>query len=814
MVEMNGTHKKRILSKKYRQFSEDSLFQVMKEVWSFYSELTARGHYCIGDWLKKNGLRRIVVCCKPVKKYGMGFQFSTMDKLIISELAASEGIEVVGLITQTVTTLGNIPIMSINGVNADPSIDAIIVPEPEIYTSALHHLGERTVFLHQILCDIHWYHIKAMPMLQTLNTLRKNGHQTLFVASPCVEDIDSPSEWEKFIIDNGIINGSFGYQTFPEAFELSRLSQKYATLDDYESAIASNRTSAQGFVVQKDYYVERLILDGQNVQSRYVEGCPTNYDRTVYMFGNSVVAGRHLEERDSNSSALQSLLNNAGISAKVLNLGVDGQEIEQLAYRISDSYIAPNSVVVVIVRVLRETQYLLKSFFDENNIPFCASIDYFQRPHDMGEVFLNAHHPNHNGNKKIAELIYQNIFETDRSANAAPVQTLQFYQSLATPPEILAEYYDPLAQSAEFKRYIQTLSQNRRQDLSRIGAIVMNCNPFTLGHQYLIENCAAKVDWLYVFVVEENRSVFPFSDRINLVRQGVQHLPNVSVFPSGSFMISTLTFPEYFRKDDLKELQIDPSADVELFGKHIAPALGITVRFAGEEPLDPITAQYNAAMARILPQFNVEFQVIARKESDGAVISASRVRELMKNGKFAEIEKLVPKTTMDCLIEKYFSQAVVKIDRENRGQAMLQLLDLVLSGKYSHLSGLAVCLQALAVDNPLLCAINDLDFIVSYQELYLMLWQGNNFDVLDIMTGMLLSGDDIAAEKTFLTLYVNLAAMEEQIDAFLFGNIRFAQFLLRCRCIDECRSIVNNLIEMGAGTHEDVISLRQALEDI
>lgn len=180
----------------------------------------------------------------------------------------------------------------------------------------------------------------------------------------------------------------------------------------------------------------------------------------------------------------------------------------------------------------------------------------------------------------------------------------------------------------------------------RIGGIVMNCNPFTLGHRYLIEQSSAKVDKLFVFVVEEDKSVFTFSDRIELVRRGTEDLPNVAVLPGGRFIISSLTFTDYFEKAEHQNRIIDPSMDVELFGAYIAPALGITIRFAGEEPIDNITRQYNETMAKILPRYGVTFEEIPRKKQDGEVISASRVRRLLEAGDFDAIEKMVPATTL------------------------------------------------------------------------------------------------------------------------------------------------------------------------
>ena len=89
----------------------------------------------------------------------------------------------------------------------------------------------------------------------------------------------------------------------------------------------------------------------------------------------------------------------------------------------------------------------------------------------------------------------------------------------------------------------------------RIGSIVMNCNPFTNGHKYLVEKASGEVDVLLLFVLEENKSFFKFEDRIEMVRLGTQHLENVYVVPGGNFIISALTFPEYFLKEQNQSIQ-------------------------------------------------------------------------------------------------------------------------------------------------------------------------------------------------------------------------------------------------------------------
>lgn len=180
------------------------------------------------------------------------------------------------------------------------------------------------------------------------------------------------------------------------------------------------------------------------------------------------------------------------------------------------------------------------------------------------------------------------------------------------------------------------------------GAIVMNCNPFTKGHLYLITEASKRVDNLYIFVVEENKSFFPFEDRYALVKSGTSHLSNVQVLKSGKFAISSTTLPGYFEKDQLGDVYLDASSDLEFF-LQIAKVLDISIRFAGNEPIDKFTAQYNLNMGKYLTKYGIEFCEIERAKDENEYISASRVRRLLKEGKLAEIKQLVPDCTYEYL---------------------------------------------------------------------------------------------------------------------------------------------------------------------
>lgn len=183
-----------------------------------------------------------------------------------------------------------------------------------------------------------------------------------------------------------------------------------------------------------------------------------------------------------------------------------------------------------------------------------------------------------------------------------------------------------------------------------VGAIVMNANPFTLGHRYLVESAAAQCDLLHIFVVEEDRSLFPADVRRRLVEAGTADLPNVRVHFSGPYMISVETFPTYFLKQNEDAARLQAELDITLFARRIAPALGITARFAGQEPLDPVTANYNKAMETLLPLYGVRFVEIPRLCKDGRVISASCVRGLLGSLETAALaDALLPPSTREYL---------------------------------------------------------------------------------------------------------------------------------------------------------------------
>ncbi|MDO5336353.1 MAG: [citrate (pro-3S)-lyase] ligase [Eubacteriales bacterium] len=200
-----------------------------------------------------------------------------------------------------------------------------------------------------------------------------------------------------------------------------------------------------------------------------------------------------------------------------------------------------------------------------------------------------------------------------------------------------------------FSDYLANLSKTKATGKS--AALVMNANPFTLGHQYLVEKAASECDTLHLFIVSEDASLIPFSVRKQLVLEGTAHLPNVICHDSGPYIISNATFPSYFLKDEETVIKSHAKLDLTVF-KKIADTLAITCRYVGEEPNSQVTGLYNQIMSKELPDAGIDCIIVPRKELNGTPISASTVRKYIQRKNFDALGELVPNSTL-----KYFKSS-------------------------------------------------------------------------------------------------------------------------------------------------------------
>ena len=195
-----------------------------------------------------------------------------------------------------------------------------------------------------------------------------------------------------------------------------------------------------------------------------------------------------------------------------------------------------------------------------------------------------------------------------------------------------------------FARYLRSLEKTRRD--GKCAAVVMNANPFTLGHRYLIETAARENDFVHLFLLSEEAGPIPFAVRKKLVQAGVADLGNVIFHESGPYIISSATFPSYFLRDEDDAILAHARLDLAVFEK-IAAALNLSARYVGEEKSSHVTALYNRTMAELLPRMGLAFREIPRLQADGETVSASTVRQAIHDGSLEDYRQLLPQTTYD-----------------------------------------------------------------------------------------------------------------------------------------------------------------------
>lgn len=199
------------------------------------------------------------------------------------------------------------------------------------------------------------------------------------------------------------------------------------------------------------------------------------------------------------------------------------------------------------------------------------------------------------------------------------------------------------------KSYVKELEEFKFNK-DRIASLVMNCNPFTLGHQYIIEKAAFENDIVHVFIVWEDRSSFPSEIRYNLVKEGTKHLSNVFIHKGKDYIISNATFPSYFIKEPGDIVETHAKLDLELFKNYIVPALNINKRYVGEEPYCAVTKKYNELMKKILPEVGVEVEEMKRFKVGGEYVSATKVRKGIVSGELFKVKKFLPEVTYKFII--------------------------------------------------------------------------------------------------------------------------------------------------------------------
>ncbi len=341
----------------------------------------------------------------------------------------------------------------------------------------------------------------------------------------------------------------------------------------------------------------------------------------IYFFGPCISMGNFCEDKHTIESFLQKEINNVAQSIQVVNKS-SFSDVNSMINKILSTPLQKNDIIFI---------YAYNNVFD--NITNINLYEILEKNNVKSTYLVDS--PVH-CNYLVNEIYAKEFFKLTKKF--LTLNNASSNININLDKNYLINLY--------ISRYFYNLDLFK---YNKVGSIVMNCNPFTLGHRHLIEEALKVVDFLVIFVVEEDKSVFSFDFRYSCVKKNVEDLKNVFVAPSGDFIISKTTFPEYFIKVADEDIKVNIEKDLVIFSQIIAPKLNIKYRFVGEENNDDVTNKYNIAMKNILPKNGIELIEVPRKKFNGIEISASIVRKKLENNELDNIDKFLTNTTKKML---------------------------------------------------------------------------------------------------------------------------------------------------------------------
>ena len=392
--------------------------------------------------------------------------------------------------------------------------------------------------------------------------------------------------------------------------------------------------------------------DGFNIQNgkRCTLGKPVQTQKTIHMFGPCIVEGLCVTDDKTIASILQKNISNMGWkSTEVENYGLAyGKDILNDLMYMASTNVKTGDIILWLNGFSQEEEKLLS----ENNIPIVDCKD-LANTSDEFWYLDNPFHCNYWMNKRYSEKLFNNIIDTNCIKNDSESSSKKLSSNYISDNDVpLKINKDSILNSDELRKYVNWLeSQRLNRNADKIGCVVINANPYTLGHRHLIQSALKDVDLLYVIIVEENTGGFLFNERYEMVNSEWSNFPNVKVISGGNVLTSSLGFPEYFnRSRNLHDA--NPLLNHKIFAQFVTPTLSINVRFFGEENNDAVTRSLNESAISYLPPNGIDVKIIERKEFNGSPISAKVVRSLFSENKFHDLIPLVPFSTYKFLLEK------------------------------------------------------------------------------------------------------------------------------------------------------------------
>lgn len=462
-----------------------------------------------------------------------------------------------------------------------------------------------------------------------------------------------------FLFINGIMKRSLKDVSEEENVRLNMTIEQVLQDTDYLHRFCGNDIVSFNKLCQHKYDLNQFVKvvsngicnvlldkteDNYNIigGKRFTTGVPNKVSVKIHIFGPCAVMGLCVADEKTICSILQGLINREGYNAGVINHG--------LAYG-NDQL---NDLLGIMAEPVRKGDCIIwfSAFDDEDLLKLqereVPVINVRECVKNLKDWFLdNPFHCNATTNHNIATAIFHQIKKSSLNS-FYDVDRTSMINSLS-----LDLHHNPYAilDSRELDVYMEYIKQFKCDESNKIkGAVVLNANPCTYGHLYLIQEALKYVDFLYVFLVEDSVGSLPYMDREYMLKESLKYNRRVKVLRGGNIMTSEKVFPEYFNKSS-EPSRMSLVLTHRTFGKIVSSTLGITYRFFGTEPNDAVTRALNESACDILPEYGIQPVFIDRIAFNGNPISAKNVRDLLSNNQHSELARLVPFPTYKRLLE-------------------------------------------------------------------------------------------------------------------------------------------------------------------
>lgn len=353
---------------------------------------------------------------------------------------------------------------------------------------------------------------------------------------------------------------------------------------------------------------------------------PDQYVGTIYILGLCIIVGRHVEDQYTIESWLQKYLSEKGYHYRVENYGFESRVDSGIDVRLEEiGRYSPNDIVIYMSGLGESVNIKgisVEKIFEKYNVPDDWVMDMYS-------------HCNHKANKCIANEMFEMVKPYLLHASEENLTNCQ--------DDIQIEMHDVMADYVERKYIRQYFNDFCGEKYNSVGAVVMKGDPFSYGHRYLVEQALQQVEFLIIFVIEEDIYQFSFEERYRMIVEGTSDLENVMVVPNDDFVFSRKTYWEYYRPREEGVAVLNAEYDINLFADYIAKPLHITHRFVGQDIKEQMVLVYNEVLKRILPQKGIHYIEVPAISSGDEKRYTSQIRRFLKNKEYDKLCSLIPK---------------------------------------------------------------------------------------------------------------------------------------------------------------------------